>query len=67
MNQEEKAGIRQKDRRFFYSQLGHTFMEGKETHHDWENGAFCYILTHREHMKRHYPWIDESIYPERVG
>ena len=67
MRTKEKIRLRQRDRRFFYSLLGHRYMEGLQIHHDWENGCFCYLLTHREHMKVHFPWIDESLYPERAN
>ena len=44
-----KTKIRDKDRTFFKKQLNN--LDKLEIHHDWENGATCFLLTHREHLK----------------
>ena len=45
-----KTKIRNKDRKFFKWHLGAS-LDKLEIHHDWENGAVCFLLTHREHLK----------------
>lgn len=50
MNKKEKAKLRQQDRTYFYRALGHRYLENKEIDHDWQNGCYCRILSHKEHI-----------------
>jgi len=46
-----KHRVRNKDRMWFNSHIGKGYMKGKEVHHEWENGAICYVIGKREHRE----------------
>ena len=48
----EQSRIRYKDRKYFLKYLGTDYMKDKEVHHMWDNGAVCYLFSHKEHVRR---------------
>lgn len=47
-------GIRRSsDRLWFHEKLPMSFLQGKEIHHDWENGETCYLLEIEKHKELH--------------
>ena len=49
-----KHSIRHSDRQWFIYHLGKEYMIGKEVHHSWGEETKCYLLSPKEHRKRHY-------------
>lgn len=47
----EKQQIRTADKSWFSHNLWN-FMENKHIHHEWDNGAFCFVLSKEEHLER---------------
>jgi len=49
----EKRQIRISDNSWFLYWCGEEFREKYEIDHDWQNGAYCRLLTHKEHIEMH--------------
>jgi hypothetical protein len=45
--------IRDKDLHYFRDHMPN-FMKGKDIHHDWDNGAICYVLEEDKHHEKHF-------------
>lgn len=45
--------VRRSDRTFFNRHIGAKYMKGKQIHHDWRNGATCYLLEAKNHILIH--------------
>lgn len=44
---------RHRDWMWFVYHLGKEFMNGKQVHHDWDNGEVCYVLSKDAHVNLH--------------
>jgi len=62
MNKREKKNLRKRDRYYFYSLLGHRYMEGLQIDHDWKNSVvYTRLLTREEHRliaRKRGEWFD---------
>ena len=54
-HQEEisKGAFRNKDYRYFNRVMRKEWLKGKDIHHDWDNGAICYLFEEEKHNALH--------------
>ena len=55
-----KDRIRSSDYHWLERRVGRHFLKGKEIHHEWEDGARCYILNKDVHKEIHGKALGEG-------